>query len=202
MNAEEQYNQTRIKCHDKAFHCYGFSYIFKTRANRLRSRVNLLKAFGVIVPATIGTIALGYGVSNWLMNTAIVIAIPVTMIQFIISICAIIYKWDEELSYCYESIPAHNNLYSRFKKLGTLPPRALKELETEFEKLELELMFRENQDDQHHIQNWETRMGMKWSLREHQHKCVECGVQPFSTKSTDCHVCGNYSFFKYQLFNL
>lgn len=201
MNAEEQYNQLRIKCHDQAFHRYGYSYIFKKRAERFKWRINLIKTLGIIVPAAVGSIALSYSSDSWILKLAIGIAIPAMAIQFILSLWAVLYKWDEELAYCYESMPSHSVLYSKLKHLGQFPPTKFKDLENQFEKLEIEINLRSQLDGQHNIKSWETRMGMRWSLREHQDKCIKCEIQPFGMTSTNCEVCGNFNYIKHQLFN-
>lgn len=200
MSDADQYDNLRRKCHEQAFHRFGYAYIFKKRAEHLRWSINMIKAMGIVVPAAVGAIALSYSTDSWLLELAIGIAIPAMIFQFVLSLWAVLYKWDDELAYCYESMPSHNGLYSKLKHLGQFPPPKFKDLESQYEKLEIEINLRSQLDEQHNIKGWESRMGMQWSLREHQHKCVKCNVQPFGTKSTNCEVCGNHSF-KYRFFN-
>lgn len=201
MTNEDQYNQLRIKCHDQAFHRYGYSYIFKKRAERFKWRINMIKIMGIIVPAAVGSIALSYSLDSQLLKFAIAIAIPAMIVQFILSLWAVLSKWDEELAYCYESMPSHSTLYSKLKYLAQFPPKAFKDLANEYKNLDVEINLRSQLDGQHDIKGWETRMGMRWSLREHRKECDKCNKRPYGMTSTNCEVCGNFSYLKHQLLN-
>ncbi|MDB5116375.1 MAG: putative rane protein [Mucilaginibacter sp.] len=199
MAEENLYDKLRNECHDKAFDCFGYSYIFEKKALRLRRWVTLIKAFGVLVPSLVGITALGYGYDNQILKNLIVVAIPLTLIQFIISLWAIIYKWDDELSYSYEAKVNYDSLYEKFKQLGKFPPNLYEELRTKYDLISVEYSLRSQQDAQHSLREWELRKGMKYSLREHKKECYGCKIIPLSMKSTDCYVCGNFSF-KYQTY--
>ncbi|WPU99326.1 mobilome CxxCx(11)CxxC protein [Mucilaginibacter sp. cycad4] len=199
MTDLELYDAIRLECHDKAFHCFGYSYIFEKRANLFRKVVYLIKALGILVPALIGATVLGYGIHNSTLIWIVYIAIPVMIIQFIFSLITILYKWDDELSYAYEAKVSYDNLYSKYKKLGKTPPLKYLDLKREYDLIELEKTLRNQQDSQHGIKDWELRRGMRYSLREHKEKCHGCEIMPLSIISTDCYVCGNFSL-KYQTY--
>jgi mobilome CxxCx(11)CxxC protein len=201
MAEENYFDKLRVETHHSSYNCTANGYIFEKRAERYKWRVTLIKALGIIVPAAVGITVLGYGIENDLLKKMTILAVPVTVIQFLISLWAIIYKWDDELAYAYEAIQSYEPLQKKFHDLANYPPTDFNSLKKEFDVIYKELSFRSQQDTSHSIRNWEKRMGMRYSLREHQTKCVECKDVPRSLKSTKCDVCGKYSF-KYRFFNL
>jgi mobilome CxxCx(11)CxxC protein len=193
----EAFNKLRSKCWDNSLHSFGHGYIFDKRAQRYGRYVNWLKVFGLLVPAIIGATAIGYGYNNVILKDAIILAIPITIVQFIFSVLAVIYKWDDELSYSFEASQAYNNFWDKFKKLGEIPPKEYGELERRYDLLNVEVISRNQQDTKHNIKEWELRKGMRAALREFQRNCVGCNEIPQSMESKNCNVCGN---FKYTLF--
>ena len=194
-----RHDKILMDCFDRAFHCYGYSYIFEKRALFFNRCVTFIKAFGIIVPAMVGITAMGYKYDNAFLRYLIFFAVPLAIIQFILSLVAIIYKWDDELSYAYDANNSYSSLYSKFKKLASVPPKTLIELSDKFDVIDIEKTIRGNQDSQHGIKEWEYRKGMRYSLREHEKTCKGCGIIPLSMDSTECPVCGKYTF-KYRTF--
>lgn len=201
MPEENLHDKLRIKCHDNAFHCFGYQYIFDRRAQYYSKVVNLLKVLGILVPATIGATALGYGINSNILKSTVAIAIPLTIVQFIMSTIAVIYKWDDELSYAFEASQHYNTLYREFKKLGEFPPSEYESLNGLYDLIDIQYNSRAQQDSKHNIKEWQLRRGMRFSLREFQRSCQGCGKTPISMESTKCPVCGNYSL-KHKTLNL
>lgn len=193
----ENIETLRKNCWDSALDSFGYVYIFDKRANWFGSLVNWLKVFGVLVPSLIGAAALG-GYTNDFLIYAINIAVPVTIIQFGFSILAIIYKWDDELSYSFESSQSHNTIAKRFKRLAELPDENHSQFNLEYEKLEIEYTQRCQQDLKHNLKEWELRKGMRYALREFKRECEGCKITPISMDSTNCPVCGMFSL-KYKI---
>jgi mobilome CxxCx(11)CxxC protein len=181
-----------LESSDNSFHCFGYSYLFDKRAQRFRKRVKLLQVFGIAIPATVGATAVGYGYDNSILKYALILSAPLLVIQFTVSIIAIIYEWDTELAYSYEASQDYNNIYDRFKKLYKLPPVSYTELDKQFEIINTEYGSRSRQDAKHGIKEWELRMGMRYSLREHQKPCATCGKIPTDMEPTECGVCGKF----------
>lgn len=198
---KDLYDKLRGNCWNNVSDTFGYQYIFDKRADKFGRRLNWLKVLGIIVPAAIGATALGYGLDNTLLKNLMNIAIPVTTVQFLVSVLAVIYKWDEELSYSFEASHAHNNLYRKYKRLAEFPPTDYIEFSRQYYLIDEEHNSRVLQDSKHNIKERERRMGMRWSLREHQKECVGCKEVPQSINSTDCDVCGkfysNYQLLKY-----
>jgi len=199
MTDQEIYHTIRTDCHDKAFHCFGYSYIFEKRGAFHKKLLNAIQAFGILIPLVIGAWVLSYGKNHAFLDTILYAAIPLSIIQLILSVLAFLYKWDSELSYSYEAKASYDNLYRKFKRLGKTPPSDLINLTKEFDLLDLEMSLRSDQDILHEVSEWEKRRGMKWSLREHKEQCIGCKITPIDMLSKNCYVCGNFSF-KYKFY--
>ncbi len=191
-NDLEIYNKLRSKCWDSAFHSYGYQYIFDRRSSCYSKLLNIIKVLGIIVPAFIGITALGYGLRNELLQHALDIAIPITIVQFIFSTFAVIYKWDDELTYSFESSQSHNNLHRRFKRIAEFPPGDYLNFKIDFELIDEELNSRLQQDSKHLIKDKERRKGMRFALRQNMKQCAYCKFIPSDMISTDCPVCGQF----------
>ncbi len=190
---EDLYSKTRNKCHDSAFHSFGFAFVFDKRADYYKKWLTWLTVLGILVPSMVGMTALGYSYNSQILKQAILIAIPITIIQFAFSIISIVFQWSDELSYSYEASQSYNDLYARFKQLGDCPPSSYDELNLQYLILEKEHNLRSQQDKKHNIAEWELRRGMRYSLREHRIECSSCKKIPLSMKSENCYVCGCYS---------
>lgn len=197
---KERYDKLRKACWDKATHAFALSYIFDKKAQRHSFYTNLLKIFGIVVPVTVGATASGYGLDSVILKSAITIAIPLTILQLIFSVLAVVKKWDDELAYSYEASQDLSLLSDEFKKLGSLPPPDFLELNTAYDLLNTRYKARSQQNSKHNIKEWEGRLGMRYALREFQRKCVGCQEVPLSLKSTDCDVCGKYDSSIYYKF--
>jgi mobilome CxxCx(11)CxxC protein len=167
-----------------SFHSFGTAYIFNKRAKKISRYSNWLKVLGIIIPTTVGGLALSYGTDSHLLLLAITIALPLGIFQLVLSVLAIIYKWDDELAYSYESNNAHNSLYHDFM--------TLENLKMQFNTLFTKLKAREEQDEKHNISDKELRLGMRHALRQFNWPCKGCNNIPTSMESTKCDVCGNF----------
>lgn len=192
MTDIEKHDKIILAASDKAFHSFGFSYIFDNRIKLYLRNINALKFFGIIVPLVIGAIALGYGQNPNVLLVAIIIGTPIIILQLVISALSIVYKWDEELSYSFEANNDYNNLYDEFNNLYKFPSQDIFTLEKNFEILQTKLNNRETQNSKHNLTEKELRKGMRYSLREHKKECVGCKKIPIDMTSTDCGVCGKF----------
>ena len=192
MTKKEKIEKIKLDSSDKSFHIFGYSHIFERRIKWYLKYINGLRFFGIIVPLTIGAIALGYGANNNILIYAIVIGTPVIILQLIISTLSIVYKWDDELAYSFEATNDYNNLYDDFRKLYNFPTQTSSELEKQFEVLNAKLNSREQQNSKHKIKEKELRRGMRYSLREHKKECTGCNKIPTDMAPTKCGVCGNF----------
>jgi mobilome CxxCx(11)CxxC protein len=192
--AEEDFLQKlRVRCHDQAFHAYGYKFIFDERKKRYDFYLTMLKVFGLLVPATFGTVVVAYGLKSRISEVLLSITIALSICQFVFSVLAVILKWDDRVIYAIEASQAYNGLYTRYKSLGEFPPATYEELRGAYDPIFQENDLRSNQDTAQNIAGWEERKGMRFSLREHKRPCQGCGNTPLSMESINCYVCGNFS---------
>lgn len=204
METEDQlFNKYRQHLHHKYQDCASRSYIFQQRAARFKSRLRLLNLFGVLTPALVGIIVTTYNLNSTISSVAVVIAAPITIIQFSISLWSFFYRWDDELSYAYEAMQSYKNVEAKYYKMANFPSNnILNKLKKEAEPIDAEYQTREQLDVSHDVRPWEDRMGMRYSLYQYQCKCTGCQIIPISLENTNCTVCGNFSIKnRYKLLN-
>jgi mobilome CxxCx(11)CxxC protein len=177
---------------DKSITIFGYSYIFEKRIQWYLTCINYLKFSGIILPLIIVAIALSYGPNNDALFYASIVGTPLIILQLIISILSIMYKWDEELAYSFEAISDCKILYDEFLNLVKYPIQSSSELAKKFEVLNAKLSSREQQNLNHKITEKELRRGRRYSLKKHLQKCTSCKKIPTDMNSTQCEVCGNF----------
>lgn len=190
MNEEEQI--LRTDAWDKAIHSFGNAYIFSKRADFYKKWIRFVTILGIIVPLTIGATASGYGFNSEILKQTISISIPLTIIQLIISVFALVNNWSDNLSYSLEATNDYGNLSEKFKKLGKYPPNETHILKQQVEITETKYNSRNAQDSKYCIKERELRKGMKYALREFQRPCLGCKKTPVSIIPTECDVCGKF----------
>ena len=195
---ENLYDKLRKECYKRKYDCFAFSHVFEKRAGRLNRWVSVIKAFGILVPVAVGVTASGYGLHNKFMENVLWIAIPTGIFQFLLSTWTVITKWDDKLSYAYQAKISYDSLYKKFSDLAGFPPSTYESLRQSYNLVDQEYILRGQEDSHYNINEWEKRCGMRAHLREHQIPCVGCKKTPLSMESTDCSVCGNFSF-KYKI---
>lgn len=191
----QKIDKLRQECWNGALHTFGKSYIFVNRLKKYGQWINLLKASGIVVPAAIGGTALAYGYNSEYLALSISIAIPLTIAQLIISVFAVVFKWDDEFAYSIEASQHYSVLADNFKMLGQFPPNSFAELEKEYNVENTKLKSRIEQDSKHNLKEWELRKGMRYALREFKRECYGCGKVPKSLQSTDCDICGRFKWY-------
>jgi mobilome CxxCx(11)CxxC protein len=182
----------KFECWDNALHSLGTAYIYEQRSKDYKKKISRLKISSLIIPCFVGLVALGYGFNSNFLLYAIYIAIPLSIIQLLISVPANINNWDGELSYSYESNTDNSILSNNFDTLASRPPLDNNDFHHRIEVLKAKLASRETQDIKHPISEDEKRMGMRYALRYFQRECVGCKTVPVSMESTKCDVCGNF----------
>lgn len=195
MTSDEQakYDKLRQDSWDKALYSFGCNYLFGKRIMKYSRLNRILKFSGILIPVVIGAIAATYyGNVELILEWAIILLAPLGIVQLILSLWAIIWDWDNELSYAFEASQHYSYLGEEFKKLGNTPPLSLSELEQRSALLAVEYNTREQRDLKHAFKDEENRMGMRAGLRQFQRQCAGCNVKPLSMKPTDCDVCGNF----------
>lgn len=192
---QQQINKLRQECWNEALHTFGKGYIFDSRSKKIGRWVNLLKASGIVVPTVIGGTALSYGYNSDYSALAISLAVPLIIAQLIISVFAVVFKWDDEFAYSIEASQRYNLLADNFKKIAQFPPSKFDELKEKYNIENTKHKSRIEQDSKHNLKEWEVRKGMRYALREFKRKCYGCETVPKSMKSTDCNICGQFKWY-------
>lgn len=177
---------------EKAFHSFGTAYIFRERAVKYSSYLNILKFSGILIPVSIGAITLGYGVNADVLKWSIIFAIPLSMVQLVFTTLSIVYKWEDELNYSYESASENIRISEEFENIIKFNGLEILELRIRYEKNLTRNEIRDFNDDKHNITTKEERKGMRYALRYYQKTCVGCNNVPQSMISTNCNICGNF----------
>lgn len=183
----------RQEAWNNSIQAFGKSYIFSKRAQFYNNWSRFLTIMGVIVPLTIGATVSGYGLDSDILKNTLAISIPLSIIQLVISVFAIVNNWNDNLRYSLEAVNDYNNLSDSFKKLGKNPPNDLNEFNLQSEILGTKLSSRIEQDSKYNLKERELRKGMRYALREFQRACVGCKKIPLSIKPEHCDVCGNFN---------
>jgi len=189
---EDKYIKLRQECWDQALFSFGYGYIFSKRAQRYRKYISLINVFGIIVPVTVGATATGYGLNSDFLKYAIILAIPLTILQLLFSVLMIVLKWDDQLGYSYEASKEHGNLSEEFKKIASRPPEKYEELDHQFEIVKTKFSARQEQNSKYNLREKELRKGMRYALREFKRTCYGCKTIPVSMDATDCDICGKF----------
>ena len=192
MGDYNEFNKLRIHCHDNAFYNFASAWIFEKRASKLRKRLMGLTFLGIVVPITIGSVVVSFGIKFPFFNVLITVGSILLIIQLICSILSLVAKWDDEFAYSSESVSSDYSLFKRFKELGDNPPQDISEFKIKVELLSLENKIRTDSDYKHNISEKEKRIGHRAALRQFQKECIACKKIPTSMKSSDCDICGNF----------
>ena len=110
-------------------------------------------------------------------------------VQLVITIWAIVSKWDDQASYAAESISENRRLSTSFAELGKANPA---DFEIRYQLLSLDNSRRQDSDIKQEIGEAEMRMGLRAGLRQFQRSCINCAKTPVDMKSTECPICGNF----------
>lgn len=182
----------REECWNQALYCFGTSYIFETRARRLRRCLRAIVFLGIATPALLGTTVATYGPDSWLTGVLIAVTSVLGLVQVIVSVWALVARWDDDFSYAGESQTANRSLYDKYRLLASNPPPTLVEANAQYAVISTEAQARATTDERQQITDKEKRKGMRAGLRQLKRQCLSCGKVPVSMKSTACDVCGNF----------
>lgn len=195
---EYLYENIRTECWNNALHSYGTSYIFSKRASFKNKKLKALTFLGIIVPVTVGGIVTTYdSIDKSTLNWIFLIAGSSSLLQLILSVLSLVYKWDDSYLYYLES-SIDNSLISKefenlFKKYNPEYTEVnLRELQDEKNKTDLKYSIRLSNDSKFPFTERENREGMRYALRYFKRKCEGCGLVPKDMNPANCGVCGNF----------
>jgi mobilome CxxCx(11)CxxC protein len=175
------------------FWCYGTSALFQRRERRLKGLREWITYLGIIGPIVIGSAVGAFG-RDWKIGDFEVVLMIVTVasavgiVQIVLSMWALVARWDEAYGAAQESVRTNNDLYHKFRSLRDIPPQ---DYMAALELLRQENMRQEGHDYRQSITEKEKRYAYHQSMRYLGNKCRGCHIIP-SGKSTKCSTCGNW----------
>jgi mobilome CxxCx(11)CxxC protein len=179
-------------CWDNALHSFGTAYIYSNRSVIKGFLLKLNNFLGIIVPLLIGGIVTTYTFSSKILSNIIYLAGIVSIGQLILSFLSINNNWGDSYSYYLESCNDNSQLSNDYKNLAKYPPVKTNEFQSKKEIIDIKSRIRSNSDNKYPLSLKERREAMRYSLRNFQRSCVNCGKVPFDMIATDCGVCGRF----------
>lgn len=186
---QDRLEAMRIQSWNRAVESFGTAFIFESRARRLRWLVRLLTGLGLVLPVFAGAMYMTFG---GLPPVVLGIVGVLAVIQVVGSAWSLNARWDDSYSYCLESMTANYRLADSFERFARNPPDTLDKADWQYELLESEDRFRQDQDLKQGVSEKEKRKGMRAGLRKFKRECPACGSVPVSMEASDCDVCGNF----------
>lgn len=186
-------DEFRKACDEHMFWCYGTSAIFQRRERKLKARREWITYLGIIGPVVIGSVVGAFG-KDWKIAAVEVLPILVAIAsivgigQIVLSVWALVARWDEVYGSAQESVRANTALYNRFKHLRDFTTHdfqdALREPRDENTR-------QEAQDLKQSISDKEKRYAYHEAMRYLGLPCRVCHAVP-TGKAAKCNSCGNW----------
>lgn len=186
-----EFDSLRSSCWEQAIHCYGTSYIFGRRAECLRRRLSWLAFLGMAVPALVGVCVLTFSFDWWFLKVLVPILSVVGIVQFVLSLWALVARWQERHAYSVESKAANELLYEKYSALAK-NPATLAEARVRLDLVEQDARVWRDKDSREGITDNEKRRGMRAGLRQVGRRCAGCDQVPVDMAPSDCGVCGKF----------
>lgn len=191
-HSSEDINSLRTFCWDDSFEAFGTAYIFKQKAHRLLLGMRILQFLGLAVPVSIGVIFLSFTPNESFHGPIFVFSGIIGFLQLIGTVWGLISQWEANYAYAIESATDNFRISRNFTSIAKNQFMDEIELKAQYILLQKENEFRSSADNKQTISESELRRGMRYALREFERKCVKCEKVPYSMKSTDCPVCGQF----------
>lgn len=178
------------ECSDKRFYSFGTAKLFERRAKTYRRNRNIITFLGLAVPLVVGGTVLSFSSGSETLNKILIpFAGILTTLQLIISLWALVSRWDEKNDYAISAVKSNTRLESEFNRLCNSSDQDIK---SEISHLRSEYDRVNQEDAAHGVTEKELRWGMRKSLIHYQLTCPTCVKKPVSMKPTDCDTCGNF----------
>jgi mobilome CxxCx(11)CxxC protein len=189
VTADEKLAQLRVEAWDSALHMFGTGYLFERRARAPKRGLFILSFSGLVLPVVLGSYVAAFGRSAPQLERVIVVIGVIAGLQAILSVWALVAKWDDQYTVAIEGAREYNRLATGFRSLAKSPSD---DAEVRFKILTAERNARESADVSQLLTDKEKRRGMRAALREFQKECVSCKQVPHSMRPTNCPVCGDF----------
>ena len=179
------------ECKRNAVNAFGTATVFERRARRTRRLIRTITFLGVLGPALLGALAGAYGLEWKYLPHVMFVAALIGGGQFILSLWALVWQWDGDLTYALEATSINYRLASAYHSI-IISDAGKQQVAQDLAALDAEARARSQMDNQAGISDKEKRRGMRAALRHFEMKCVGCEQIPRSLKNTKCEVCGKF----------
>lgn len=187
MSQEEK---LRKRCARGEFYSYGTAKIFEKRAKETGRRLKAITFLGLLSPVLSGGIAMTFSSDSTLLNKIVFPTLSMALLlQSVLSLLSLCYKWEEKYSYSLWSIKNNNKLFNKFSRLADDSEEKILD---KIDGYEEEFDHQEAEDSSQSITSKEERYAMRKSLIYFGKPCKTCKKTPTSIKPDDCDTCGNF----------
>lgn len=180
----------RIECWNRALHAFATAQIFDKRAAGLRRKRRLLAFLGLVVPMVVGALILSFEKAVSFLPIITLVAGTLGILQFVVSLWALVATWDDEFAYALESTADNYRLSEGYRVIAQNPPE---DFSVRFTMLDRDDSHRSDADNKKGISAAEKRLGMRAALHQFQRACAGCDEVPSSVARGRCKggVCGD-----------
>jgi len=195
MGQQDNKDCTAQECWDKALYTFGTARIFEKRTATLQKKLRFLSFLGLAMPLLVGGVVTSFGLDFKHIGFVLVLTSIVGLLQLIVSLWALVDRWEDALANSTESLIDNDRLsreFSRFAQEISRLPRLEEQHKLIFERLITENSARANLDIKQNVSEREKRFGMRAGLRQYKRKCTSCDKIPQSLKPTKCPICGRF----------
>ncbi|WP_432459911.1 mobilome CxxCx(11)CxxC protein [Agarivorans sp. QJM3NY_25] len=187
MTDEVKFKQ---ECFEKRFYSFGTAKIFEKRVEKYDFRLKAITFLGLLTPIILGGFVAAFSTdSEALKYLLLPVCGVLTIIQSVLSLLSLVYKWDDVYSYAISSVKNNTRLTNDFDQLSKESPAKIKRdmsrLRDEFNRQEIE-------DTAQSISIKEKRFAMRHTLFQYKNKCETCKIKPISLTPSTCDTCGNF----------
>ncbi|HIF9499298.1 TPA: mobilome CxxCx(11)CxxC protein [Photobacterium damselae] len=181
--------EIKKKCFESEFYSFGTSKIFERRVKKYGFKLKGITFLGLLSPVLLGGVVASFSVDSVILKNYLLPACGViTILQAILSLLSLVFRWDEVYSYASGSVQNNTMLTSNFKRLKDSNKINMKQ----FQSLMDEYDQQNKSDISQNISVKEMRYAMCVSLLQYQIECRGCGIKPRSLKPSTCDVCGKF----------
>ncbi len=178
------------RCADKEIYAFGTAYIFEMRSQSLRFRLRILSFLSLVVPLSVGGIAMA-SADTKLLPVIVTISGLLSIPLFVMALWSLVFRWEERLAASEHACKTNTGLKNRWEDLARY---AGTDAEEKFAALLERDREQEQSDVMQGVSAKDKRRMMRASLIQYRRKCATCGVKPtsMSANGCSCATCGDF----------
>ena len=180
----------RKECIDKEFYSFGTFKIFERRMKKFGLRLKSITFLGLFSPVLIGGFVAAFSTDSEILKS---ILLPlcgfITVLQALLSLLSLVFKWDDKFAHSLNSIQENTRLANEF---GKLSKESSAKIKRDLPKIRKDYELQEARDNTQELTKKEHNYAMRNALFQFKKKCVTCQEIPKNLKPTTCDTCGNF----------